>query len=46
MSESKSETVEIWNRPAKIEKRFSTTVRVRWQDNGTRGYIAIAEVDD
>jgi len=36
--------VEIYNRPAKVEKVVDSHVVVRWQDNGTQGFVPLNEV--
>jgi hypothetical protein len=39
-------TVTVYNRPAVVEGRFGTTVRVRYRDNGTLGYVPADEIDE
>jgi hypothetical protein len=31
--------VRVYNRPAKVEKLLPSTSIVRWQDNGTQGFV-------
>jgi hypothetical protein len=36
----------VYNRPALVEQRFTDTAQVRFTDNGTLGYVPLAEVED
>lgn len=41
--------IRVYNRPARVEKRLPTTSIVRWQDNGTQGFVpteTLEEVED
>lgn len=44
MSDGPSE-VEIYGRPAVVEKRLPMTSVVRWQDNGTQGFVLTALIE-
>lgn len=34
-----ADDVTVYNRPATVERVYSETARVRYQDNGTLGYV-------
>ena len=34
----------IYNRPARVEAVHSELAKVRWQDNNTRGYVAVEDL--
>jgi hypothetical protein len=36
--------IEVFGRPAVIEQRHPTVSVVRWQDNGTQGFVPTAEL--
>jgi hypothetical protein len=35
----------IWNRPALVESVYSDVAKVRWQDNGTLGYVPLEALE-
>jgi len=39
-------TALVYNRPATVERRFETTARVRYLDNGTVDFVPVTEVGD
>ncbi len=41
-----SETVEIYNRPARVEAVYDSVARVRFQDNGMLDYVGVDAVPD
>jgi hypothetical protein len=43
--DSGMERVEVFNRPAVVEQRRATVSTVRWQDNGTQGFVPTDELE-